>query len=235
MRNTVRNSPVPDQQTLVWDLPLRLFHWGLAIAFVISWVTAEAGIEWADAHLYSGYSVLGLVAFRLIWGFVGTYHARFRNFIRGPSALITSLNTLPNKTAPTAPGHSPVGGWASILLILLMLGQATSGLFITDDVLFSGPYNSIVSSALADALGSFHHLNFNFLLAAVTMHLCIMLWYPLRKSHNLVAPMVTGYARCAPTEGVPSSEIARALICASVVAGLLGLLIGLAPEPEYFF
>ena len=235
MRNTVRNSPVPDQQTLVWDLPLRLFHWALALAFVISWVTAEAGIEWADAHLYSGYSVLGLIAFRLIWGFVGTYHARFRNFIRGPRALIKSLTALPKKTAPTAPGHSAVGGWASILLILLMLGQATSGLFITDDILFSGPYNSIVSSALADTLGSFHHLNFNFLIAAVSMHLCIMLWYALRKSHNLVTPMVKGYTRCAPNEGVPSSEIIRALICASVVAGLLGLLIGLAPEPEYFF
>ena len=73
-----------------------------------------------------------------------------------------TLNTLPKKTAPTASGHSAVGGWASILLILLMLGQATSGLFITDDILFSGPYNSIVSSALADTLGSFHHLNFNF-------------------------------------------------------------------------
>lgn len=235
MRNTAKSNPHPDQRALVWDLPLRLFHWGLALAFGISWITAKAGIEWADAHLYSGYSVLGLIAFRLIWGIVGTRHARFRNFIRGPRALIAGLGTLIKKTAPRAPGHSAVGGWASIVLILLMLGQAVSGLFITDDILFSGPYNSIVSSAVADNLGSFHHFNFNLLIIAVSAHLCIMLWYLLRKRHNLVAPMVTGYAQYAPDQGIRSSEIIRALLCASAAAGLLGLLITLAPEPEYFF
>ena len=235
MRNTAKSNPHPGQRVLIWDLPLRLFHWGLAIAFVTSWITAEAGIEWADAHLYSGYSVLGLVAFRLIWGIFGTRHARFRNFMRGPRALLAGLGQLVKKTAPAAPGHSAVGGWASVVLILLMLCQAASGLFITDDILFSGPYNSAVSSAVADSLGSFHNFNFNLLIVAVSAHLCVMLWYSIRKNHNLVAPMITGHARSTPEQGISSSEILRALICASVAAGLLGLLITLAPEPEYFF
>ena len=235
MRNTAKSNLPPDRRVLVWDLPLRIFHWGLAIAFVVSWITAEAGIEWADLHLYSGYSVLGLIAFRLIWGIVGTRHARFRNFIRGPRALIAGLGTLIHKTAPRAPGHSAVGGWASVVLIVLMLFQAASGLFITDDILFSGPYNSIVSSAVADNLGSFHHFNFNLLIIAVSAHLCIMLWYLLRKRHNLVTPMITGHAHYTPEQGISSSETLRALLCASIAAGLLGVLITLAPEPEYFF
>ena len=116
-----------------------------------------------------------------------------------------------------------------------MLCQAASGLFITDDILFSGPYNSAVSSAVADSLGSFHNFNFNLLIITVSAHLCVMLWYSIRKNHNLVAPMITGHARSTPEQGISSSEILRALICASVAAGLLGLLITLAPEPEYFF
>jgi cytochrome b len=235
MRNTAKSNLHPDQRVLVWDLPLRIFHWGLAIAFVVSWITAEAGIEWADLHLYSGYSVLGLITFRLIWGIVGTRHARFRNFIRGPRALISGLDHIVKKTAPAAPGHSAVGGWASVVLIVLMLFQAASGLFITDDILFSGPYNSIVSSAVADKLGSFHNFNFNLLIIAVSAHLCVMLWYAVHKNHNLVAPMITGHAHYTPEQGISSSDVLRAFICASVAAGLLGVLIMFAPEPEYFF
>ena len=235
MRNTAKSNLHPDQRVLVWDLPLRLFHWGLAIAFVVSWITAEAGIEWADLHLYSGYSVLALIAFRLMWGIVGTRHARFRNFIRGPRALIAGLGQLVTKTAPAAPGHSAVGGWASVVLILLMLCQAASGLFITDDILFSGPYNGAVSSAVADSLGSFHSFNFDILVIAVSAHLGVMLWYSLRKNHNLVAPMITGRGRYALEQDISSSDVLRAFICASVAAGLLGVLIMFAPEPEYFF
>ena len=86
MRTTEENSSYPDQtaRALVWDLPLRLFHWALASAFVVSWITAEAGIEWADVHLYSGYTVLALPTFRIFWGFVGTRYARFPAILNRP-------------------------------------------------------------------------------------------------------------------------------------------------------
>ena len=237
MRTTDKNSQEPDQtpRALIWDLPLRLFHWALASAFVVSWITAEAGIEWADVHLYSGYTVLALLTFRIFWGFVGTRYARFQQFLTGPGAFVRGLKALSQRSAPTEPGHSAVGGWASAVLITLMLGQAASGLFITDDILFSGPYNSAVSSSIADFLASFHHLNFNVLTAAVVAHLAVLLWYRLRKRHNLVLPMLSGYSNVDPVLGITSSRLGRALICVALTAILMGLLINLAPEPEYFF
>jgi len=237
MRTTEENSSYPDQtaRALVWDLPLRLFHWALASAFVVSWVTAEAGIEWADAHLYSGYTALALLTFRILWGFAGTRYARFRQFLSGPSTVFNALRALGNRSAPTQPGHSALGGWASVALMALMFSQAASGLFITDDILFSGPYHSAVSSSVADFLASFHHLNFNVLTTAVAAHLAVMLWYRQRKRHNLVLPMISGFSDVDPVLGITSSRLGHALICVAITAILMGLLINLAPEPEYFF
>lgn len=237
MRTTDKNKPQPDhtRRALIWDLPLRLFHWALAVLFVCSWLTAEAGIEWADAHLYCGYGALALVTFRLLWGLVGTKYARFGQFLRGPRAVMSGFRTLAQSSAPSEPGHSAVGGWASLILMTLVFCQAASGLFITDDILFSGPYNSAVSSDIANALASFHHLNFDVLTAAVGAHLAIMLWYRLRKGHNLVAPMISGYSSDEPTLGAASSMYGRALLCVSIVAAMLTLLIVFAPEPEYYF
>ena len=237
MRTTDKNKLNPGQpsRALIWDLPLRLFHWALAALFVTSWITAEAGIEWADAHLYSGYGALGLLTFRILWGLVGTRYARFLQFIKGPHAVAAGLKTFAQSMAPTEPGHSAIGGWASVLLMALMFCQAASGLFITDDILFSGPYNSAVSSQTADALARFHHINFNVLSTAVFAHLAVILWYRLRKKHNLVLPMITGYDRLDPAVGVSSSKLGMALVCAGIAATMLTLLILLAPEPEYFF
>ena len=120
-------------------------------------------------------------------------------------------------------------------LMLLMFSQAASGLFITDDILFSGPYHSAVSSSVADFLASFHHLNFNVLTTAIAAHLVVMLWYRLRKRHNLVLPMISGFSDVDPGLGITSSRLGRALICVAISAILMGLLINLAPEPEYFF
>ena len=103
---------------------------------------------------------LALLTFRILWGFAGTRYARFRQFLSGPGAVFNALRALGNRSAPTQPGHSALGGWASVALMVLMFSQAASGLFITDDILFSGPYHSAVSSSVADFLASFHHPEF---------------------------------------------------------------------------
>ena len=98
------------QRVRIWDLPTRLFHWSLAVLVVFSIVTAHIGGAWIDWHFRSGYAVLALIAFRIAWGFVGGRHARFANFLRGPSGIAAALRGEP---APHA-GHNPLGGLSVI-------------------------------------------------------------------------------------------------------------------------
>ena len=238
--------------TLVWDLPLRLFHWTFALSLVGSWATAEAGFDWTETHFLFGYTALGLISFRLLWGLFGTTHARFYNFLTGPKAVISALGQLKQQTPPgeiSHVGHGPLGGWASVVLLALVMTQAVSGLFISDDIFYAGPYNSAVSSSLADYLGWLHHTNFNILLAAVALHLVTITWYLLGKRENLIKPMLTGKKNIAPqvaqnqaqTEAHPkerldvhSNLLWRGFFIAIFVLVMIVLLVNLAPEPEYF-
>jgi len=238
--------------TLVWDLPLRLFHWALALSLVGSWITAEAGFDWTETHFLFGYTALGLISFRLVWGLLGTPNSRFNNFLTGPKAIIRALGQLKEKAPPgeiSHIGHGPLGGWASVVLLALVMTQAVSGLFISDDIFYAGPYNSAVSSSLADYLGWLHHTNFNILLAAVALHLVTITWYLLGKKENLIKPMLTGKKNINPSlakhktqpetqpttqPAVPSNPLWRGFFIAIFVLVMVVLLVNLAPEPEYF-
>ncbi len=222
-------------KSLIWDWPLRAFHWLLTLCFLGSWITAEAGLEWAQTHQFLGYVTLGLIFFRIIWGFVGPRYSRFTQFIRGFGEAWSSLSELPMRSNYTYTGHSPIGGWASLLLIGLVGIQATSGLFISDDIFNAGPYNSIVSRDWAARLGWLHHTNFDVLLVAIGAHLTAIFWYRLGKNQNLVMPMITGLKAAHSEAGISSSKIGLALVIALSVALLVTLLVQLAPEPEYFF
>ncbi len=226
--------------SLVWDLPLRLFHWALALSLVGSWATAEAGFDWTETHFLFGYTALGLISFRLLWGLLGTTHARFYNFLTGPTAVIGALGQLKKKVPQgeiSHVGHGPLGGWASIVLLALVMTQAVSGLFISDDIFYAGPYNSVVSNNLADYLGWLHHTNFNFLLAAIALHLIAVTWYLFGKKENLIKPMLTGKKNLIAdmTElAIQSNFLWRGILIAAFVLGMVLLLVNLAPEPEYF-
>jgi len=238
--------------TLVWDLPLRLFHWALALSLVGSWITAEAGFDWTETHFLFGYTALGLISFRLVWGLLGTPNSRFNNFLTGPKAIIRALGQLKEKAPPgeiSHIGHGPLGGWASVVLLALVMTQAVSGLFISDDIFYAGPYNSAVSNSLADYLGWLHHTNFNILLAAVALHLVTITWYLLGKKENLIKPMLTGKKNISPSlakhktqpetqpttqPAVPSNPLWRGFFIAIFVLVMVVLLVNLAPEPEYF-
>lgn len=224
-----------NNRSLVWDWPLRAFHWLLTLCFLGSWITAEAGLEWAQTHQIIGFVTLGLIIFRIIWGAVGPRYSRFSQFICGFRDVWKSLSELPKRSATQHTGHSPIGGWASLLLIGLIGIQATSGLFITDDIFNAGPYNSVVNGDWADRLGWLHHTNFDVLLIAIVAHLVVMSWYRLGKNHNLVLPMITGSKPVHSALGIPSSRSGLALVIALLVGLFVFLLVQLAPEPEYFF
>jgi len=102
----------------VWDLAVRIFHWGLVTAFVVAWISAE---EWDDLHEAAGYLVMGLVAFRLVWGVIGSSHARFIDFVRSPPAVLGFLRETLRFRAPRYLGHNPAGGAMVVALLVALL------------------------------------------------------------------------------------------------------------------
>ena len=176
------------QRVRIWDLPTRLFHWSLAVLVVFSIVTAHVGGAWIDWHFRSGYAVLALIAFRIAWGFVGGRHARFANFLRGPSGIAAALRGEP---APHA-GHNPLGGLSVIAMLALVGAQAVGGLFANDDIASEGPLVRLVSKATSDTITTLHRINEKLIIALVVLHVAAIFFYLWRKRTNLVRPMITG-------------------------------------------
>lgn len=108
----------------VWDPLVRIFHWGLVLTFFISYFTGE---EESNLHIYAGYAVLGLIIFRLLWGFIGTEHARFSDFITSPATVINYLKSLADKPRHYI-GHNPAGGWMVIVMLVTLFVVSYSGL-----------------------------------------------------------------------------------------------------------
>jgi cytochrome b len=212
----------------VWDWPLRLFHWLLVAAVAAAYLTQRFGaMEW---HQRIGLTILGLIVFRLVWGFVGTRHARFADFLRGPKTVLTYL-----RGDWHGVGHNPIGGWSVLLLLLVPLMMATSGLFANDDIAFSGLLSGWVDKSISDQLTSMHFLGFNLLLGLIGLHLAAMVFYRLKRRIDLVKPMLTGWKEIPE----PSSETENmnhsgtfALIFSVFVAGMtVAAVIALEPAP----
>jgi cytochrome b len=223
-----------EERRLVWDLPLRLFHWLLVLSIIASYVTAKIGIETMQYHMYLGYWTLGLILFRIFWGFVGPRHARFSSFIGSPAWVWRYAKGLAAGTMIQTVGHNPLGGLMVVLMLLLVGFQAVTGLFATDDIVWTGPYNGAVSGDTADQMTSWHHTNFNFILAAVALHIMAIAFYFLVKKQNLVGAMLHGKkaAQHVPAhEAITKSEIVRAVVVILISAGLVYWLISAAPEP----
>lgn len=174
----------------VWDLPTRLFHWLFAACVIGALVTIKLGDGlWMEWHMRFGIFTLALLVFRLIWGFTGSYYARFGTFIKGPSALLAYLR---HRTAPVA-GHNPLGGLSVIAMLVVIAIQAVSGLFVSDDILYEGPFYAEVSQQTAQFMRSVHATNENFVIALIALHLLAILIYTLT-GKGLVRAMITGNA-----------------------------------------
>jgi cytochrome b len=226
-----------EEKRLVWDLPLRLFHWLFASSIFASWYTAE--IEEMEIHFWLGYFMIGLIVFRLIWGFIGPRHARFSSFLKRPPAIWLYLKGVTNRVSTQTVGHNPLGGLMVVAMILLAGAQATTGLFATDDIIWAGPYNPSVSGALAEKLTAFHHYNFNVILGAIGLHLLAIAFYAFGKRQNLVPPMLHGHklASLVPEhEAIASSQLLKAVIVIAISGGAVWWLVSAAPPPvDSFF
>jgi cytochrome b len=225
---------MPDDRRLVWDLPLRVFHWLFAVSILASWVTAELGLGWMQWHFYLGYWMIGLLIFRFIWGLIGPRHARFFSFLFTPASVWRYLRGLVKGSAPSTVGHNPAGGIMVLLMLILVGLQVSTGLFATDDVVWSGPYAPAVSKDTSRNLTTIHHINFNLILATIVLHLGAIAFYAAVKRQNLVVPMLTGHKPAElvpPHEAITSSELIKAMVVCLISAGLVYYLISHAP-PE---
>jgi cytochrome b len=205
----------------VWDLPVRLFHWALALSIVLGIIFVKIGgnaIEW---HAYCGYVTLTLVMFRIIWGFVGSWHARFLNFVPSPKRLIAYLRGQTDGGL----GHNPLGAFSVLALLLTVLIQALTGLFADDDIFFQGPLAKYASNSTVAFLTSVHHFNQYIIFALVGLHLLAIFYYLLFKKDNLIQPMITGDKNAPANISSQAVDTARQRLAALMI--LLGLSIGL--------
>ena len=212
------------EPTVLWDLPTRLFHWAIVICVPLAWWSIEN--EQYDLHAWAGYTVLVLVLTRIIWGFIGSRHSRFADFLAGPSTI---RNYLQGRGSAGA-GHNPLGGWSVMVLLLLLFAQSFSGLFNNDEVLFSGPFNFWADTGWRDAMGVVHELAFDVLLAFIALHIAAVCYYQWHRKLPLVQAMWRGWAP--GREGLAAAvPWWRALVVAVVLAVVLWWCVENAPRP----
>ena len=203
--NTMSASPAEPRRTLVWDAPVRVFHWLLALSFGVAWLTAE-GERWRLVHVTAGYTVAGLVAFRILWGLVGTRHARFSAFVRGPRAVAGYARSLLQGRPQPDAGHNPAGAVAILLLLTLAALTTASGW---------ASYMDIGGEWLEEA----HEVLANSMLALVAVHVAAVLATSWLHRENLVAAMIDGRKAVPPQQGIGR---AWRSVAALVLAAVLG-------------
>lgn len=210
---------------ILWDLPTRIFHWALVLLMVLAWWSGEE--ENYDLHQWVGYLAIALVLSRIVWGFIGSTHSRFSDFMVGPSGLARYLRG----EGADSPGHNPLGGWSILVMILLILAQGVSGLFNADDVLFSGPLYYAADSGFRDAMGAYHEIGFNVLMGFVLLHLLAVGYYQFLRGEKLLQAMISG--RAEGREG--NGRLAPAWLFLVIFLLLLGALwwgLQQAPQPQ---
>lgn len=222
---------------LIWDLPVRIFHWCFAITVFACWFTAENKDDYIDIHIQLGYIALGLVVFRLLWGLFGSKYARFSQFTPSPKTLISYLKRSDKHTE--TPGHNPLGALMVILMILLISIQTLSGLFINDDVFSSGPYYGSISDNLENIMKFLHHNTFDFMIGAIVLHISAIFFYWIVKKQNLLLPMFTGKKsgeNIKSTDAIASSKLLKAVVIALLAAVFVYWLVVLnAPIVEEYY
>lgn len=212
----------------LWDLPLRLFHWLLAVSIVAAVVTGKVGGNWIEWHGKLGLFIVGLLAFRLVWGFAGSTYARFAQFFPTPGKLAAYLNGQWQGL-----GHNPLGALSVFGLLGVSALQVGTGLFANDDIAFVGPLYDLVGKDLSNRLTGIHHLLVNLLILLVVLHLAAIAFYGHVKKEKLIKPMLVGWKETALAgEAARGGGIVALLLALAIAAGTVYLASGAwLPEP----
>ena len=213
---------VKTERKPVWDIFVRLFHWTLVASILFAWWSGEQGGNWMTWHMYAGYTVLGLVLFRLFWGVAGSHYARFTEFLRSPVATLRYTEALFKHREPHHIGHNPLGGWMVVVLLLLAAAQASTGLFANDEIFTEGPLVHLVGYDLSVEITRWHKWIFNTLLTAIGLHLLGVIYHQVFKREKLVQAMFHGRKEAsADTPSYPFAPFMRGLILALVAAAVI--------------
>jgi len=209
----------PKVRAKLWDGPTRIVHWALVILIGFAWWCVKANqTEW---HLWAGYGILGLIVFRLIWGFAGSASARFTTFVKGPVATLAYAKTLSQRSAKEVAGHNPMGGWSVVTILAAILSQVITGLFAVDvDGLESGPLSDRVSFETGRLFSRSHDLSFTAIKLLVVLHLSAIAFYALYKRANLITPMITGYRAFETDPKLRFAPLWRAVLVAVAAAAV---------------
>jgi cytochrome b len=210
----------------VWDLPVRLFHWAIVVLILFAWGTQEFDhMEW---HVRIGYTILTLLLFRLIWGFVGSDTARFVQFLRSPATALRHLAHLRRREPDREIGHNAAGGWMVLVILALIGVQAGTGLFANDDANTEGPLMHLVDKDQSNWLSHIHSVNFKLIEGAIVLHVMAIVLYALLKRQNLVRPMLTG-TKLMPDDAAAPRLVSsvRALAVLIVAAGMVAWVVRL--------
>jgi cytochrome b len=217
----------------VWDLPIRLFHWLLVLCIVGSLISVNIGGNAIERHAYFGYSIMTLLIFRIVWGFIGSKHARFASFLPTRAAILAYIQG----KAPHYLGHNPIGALSVFALLFVLCVQVVTGLFVDDEIAFQGPLAKYVPNAVVSFLSEMHEGNQVVIYTLITIHIAAIWFYKKFKGENLVKPMIVGDKEIDPSEeanylpsdlGQPSKDgvlqRALALVLLSVIAVVVGYL-----------
>ena len=217
MTDIVEAPSAPQRDVSVWDPLLRLTHWSFPLLIPLMWWTAENS-KWA-LHKRLGLVLLGILTFRILWGFFGPGTARFAQFVKGPKAVLAYLRG--DTSVGPAIGHSPLGGWSTMALLGAMLVQVSLGLFSGDPFDgMTGPLNPLVGVSLADTITEVHETFFWVLAGLIGLHLSAITFYAVR-GNDLLSPMVGGTRP--PMEGVAGigpMPWMRGLLAVGLAAGI---------------
>ncbi|MBP6189276.1 MAG: cytochrome b/b6 domain-containing protein [Azonexus sp.] len=199
------------QRIRLWDLPTRLFHWLLALCVIAALVSGQIGGKLIDLHGKIGLAIVGLVAFRIVWGFAGSTYARFAHFFPTPGKIKAYLNG-----EWQGLGHNPLGALSVFGLIFLLTAQVITGLFSNDDIAFVGPLYDLISKSLSNRLSGLHELLSNVLIALVVLHLAAIAFYGHVKKDKLIKPMLTGWKEGATGESAKGGGLIAVIVALTI-------------------
>ncbi len=190
-----KNSGAPLEKRKVWDVPTRLFHWSLVCSVAVGFYLGEyRNFSTIDLHFYAGYVTAGLLAFRILWGFIGSEPSRLKNLFPSPKRLFSYVLTVKTRRPSGIAGHNPLGAFSVVAMMTALIVQITTGLFAEDDGLFAeGPFSEYISDSSVLTMTSIHYLCSRVILGLVIIHIIAILFYWIWKRENLILPMLSGW------------------------------------------
>lgn len=213
----------PLRSVLIWDWPVRLFHWLTVALVAAAYVTAR--LNWMDWHVRIGEALLVLVVFRLLWGCLGSQTARFTSFVAAPAAALRHLRAVARREPDVQAGHNPAGGWMVLLLLALLAGETLTGLYVYNDVADEGPLSEIVPAVVSNAITALHSILWDALAIAVALHVCAVALYAFVWGQHLVRPMLDGRKQLPAHVREPRrAPLWLAIVLLAVAAGGVALL-----------